>query len=198
MDEECVKDFNQNRMDDTLYENINKRVLSEDDKELQLQNELYFPNKSDETENSEETANLPDNSENLLLEIPVLNESNNDCTNTASSDSDNSIIFYSSDVETNHTCSNINKPKDLLTEISEILLSLSDDERFVECINYSNRNGFVHEKQTDERRTSVDIIFTYNVLNILYNKLKELKGYFELTQAENKKYITHLIFSIYA
>lgn len=123
-------------------------------------------------------------SNNLSIEIPVP-----DCKNDRSletlSDSDDSIVFCS-DPEVMYQSNKMEKPKDLLTEISEILSSLSDDERFLECIHFSNKNSFVLDDSA-KRRTSVDLIFTYNVLNILYNKLKELKAYFELTQAENSK-----------
>jgi len=123
-------------------------------------------------------------SNDVFIEIPVP-----DCRNDRSletlSDSDDSVVFCS-DPEVMYHTNKIEKPKDLLTEISDILSSLSDDERFLECIHFSNKNSFVLD-DTAKRRTSVDLIFTYNVLNILYNKLKELKAYFELTQTENSK-----------
>lgn len=125
-------------------------------------------------------------SENIFIELPVEHEGTDRSLDTLS-DSDDSVIFCS-DLEANYRSTNIEKPKDLITEISEILLSLSDDERFMECINYSN-NKFISHNESGKRRSSVDIIFTYNVLNILYTKLRELKTYFELIQSENDKLV---------
>lgn len=127
-------------------------------------------------------------SENVFIELPVQREGTDRSLDTLS-DSDDSVIFCS-DPEANYRSTNIEKPKDLITEISEILLSLSDDERFMECINYSNNNKFILDKESGKRRSSVDIIFTYNILNILYTKLRELKTYFELIQSENDKYVS--------
>ncbi len=109
------------------------------------------------------------------------------------SDSDDSVIFCSDPEVTVFRSDKIEKPKDLLAEISEILVSLSDDEQFLECINFSSKNGVVFDEVPGKRRSSVDLIFTYNILSILYNKLKELKVYFELTQLENRKYVVSLI-----
>lgn len=124
-------------------------------------------------------------SNNVFIEIPVIPDCRNGRSFETLSDSDDSVVFCS-DPEVIYQSNKIEKPKDLLTEISDILSSLSDDERFLECIHFSNKNSFVLD-ETAKRRTSVDLIFTYNVLNILFNKLKDLKAYFEFTQAENSK-----------
>lgn len=129
-----------------------------------------------------------DSSNNIFVEIPV----NNKSSDNYSSDSEDSVIF-SNDGEDGFSINSkpplgVDKPKDLLTEISDILLSLSDDERFVECINFSNNNGFILQNDTEKKAgTQVDMIFTYNVLNILFTKLKELKTYYEIIQIDNEK-----------
>lgn len=130
-----------------------------------------------------------DSSNTIFVELPI--HESIDRSQESVSDFDDSIIFCS-DPEVAYQSCKIEKPKDLLSEISEILLSLSDDERFVKCINYSNNNRFIFDNASEKRRSSVDIIFTYNVLSILYSKLRELKAYFEITQAENDKYVSCL------
>lgn len=150
-------------------------------------------------EESEEKVNLTEvnierrnSSDNIFVEIPVEKRSR---SNEDSPDSDDSVIFSNDGEEGFSLNSNIRPrrscepPKDLLSEVSEIIVSLSDDERFQEYINYSNGNGFVFSNGTEKRRTSVDVIFTYNVLNILFTKLKELKAFYELVHRENDRFV---------
>ncbi|XP_065207039.1 coiled-coil domain-containing protein 186 isoform X2 [Planococcus citri] len=151
-------------------------------------NELENQTNSSETKFNDVKIERADSSSNIFVEIPV----NNKSSDNYSSDSEDSVIFSNDGDDGFSTNSKpsegIDKPKDLLTEISDILVSLSDDERFVECINFSNNNGFILQNNTEKKSgTQVDMIFTYNVLNILFTKLKELKSYYEVIQTDNEK-----------
>jgi hypothetical protein len=124
---------------------------------------------------------------NIFVEFPVSNEGTDRSADMVS-DSDDSIIFCS-DPEAGSQPLRMEKPKNILAEVSDILISLSDDQRFTECVNYSNNSKLFMNGVLDKHRSSVDLIFTYNVLGVLYNKLRELKAYFELLQSENNKYV---------
>lgn len=169
--EPTIKESLSDHPNDSSVEDINDRVI--------------FTSEPNDNEGNIERTN---SSRNIFVEIPVDSKSSE---YNSPSDSEDSVIF-SNDGEDGFSVNakpvqNEKKPKDLLVEISEILLSLSDDERFIECINFSNNNGFVFENGVERKRTSVDMIFTYNVLNILFSKLKELKSYYEIIQADSDK-----------
>lgn len=124
-------------------------------------------------------------SHNVFVELDIGNDGTDRSADIVS-DSDDSIVFCS-DPEAGSHILRMEKPKDILSEVNDILMSLSDDQRFTECVNYSNNNKLILNGESDKLGSPVDLIFTYNVLSILYNKLRELKAYFELLKSENNK-----------
>jgi len=143
---------------------------------------------SDEDCGPETVHLMTESPRNVFVELPASNEGTDRSADL--SDSDDSIIFCS-EPEAGSLSLSVEKPTDILTEVSDILMSLSDDQRFIECVNFPNSKNPILNGELDKHTSSVDLIFTYNILGVLYNKLRELKTYFELLKSENNKFVLH-------